>query len=162
MPLKSPIQVTLFLWATDVMSYSNIRPPLSKPYLCFLLFYNSFLRPHFHVFYTICNFPRIPTFQVPHMKMSTVPGPCPRSSRCPLTTTCPSLPPATPHGQNWIYPHIHFPTCSWRREQTRSLCHYGGGFAVWPGQPQRPFAEQSRGTGHRVGSPCPEPLLSFP
>lgn len=96
MPLKSPIQVTLFLWATDVMSYSNIRPPLSKPYLCFLLFYNSFLRPHFHVFCrcTICNFPRIPTFQVPHMKMSTVPGPCPRSSRCPLTTSL-SIPTAS-------------------------------------------------------------------
>lgn len=56
--------LTLFLWTTDGMNYSNIRLPLRTSYLTMF----PLALPHLHVYYSTCNFSRIPTFQTLHVK----------------------------------------------------------------------------------------------
>lgn len=141
------------------MNYSTTGPPLSKSYLIvFFWLYNSSLRPHFHVCYSTCNFSRT-TFQDPHMKTWTVPGPCPHLSWCP--STCSFLVPATFPGQNWVHSHMHPATCSGVKRTNKGLLStLCVGFSVWPGQPQRPppwltrAEAQARRRGLLALNPC--------
>lgn len=102
------VYVTLFLWATHVMNYSNIgHLSVNHNWLCFLLLHNSFLELHFQVYYSTCKF-SIPTFQTPHMKMGQAHH---HVSRCSLTQPVAAT-----------FPGHRL------REQTRISCQY----CVWP------------------------------
>ena len=149
--------VTLFLWATDVMNYSNMGPPLSKSYwIVFFWLYNSFVRPHFHVCYSTCNFSGTP-FQNPHMKTWTVPGPCPHLSWCP--STCSFLVPATFPGQNWVHSHMHSPTCSGvKRTNTGLLSTLCGLLCLTWAASETPWLTRAEAQARRWGllalNPC--------
>lgn len=148
----------MFMWRQCferllLMNYF-IRPPHSKSYQSgFLLLCNRSLGPRFHVYYSTCNFARIPTYFSDPIGENLARGPCPHLSGHP--STCLFLSPPTSLARTQSM-HTSFPYLILRqREQARACRQYCGGFSVWPGQSQRPFGKAEHRQRPRSGVSWP-------